>query len=140
MKYKLEVKSELKSLSVISDFLSESIKKYGITKMSVPDVLLAVDEACTNVIKHSYKKEEDGVIILQCYVSEDKFIVKIKDWGKPFEITSIQKPDLKADYRKRKIGGLGVYLMNEIMDEIEYSFNKKKGNILTMKKSIRGGT
>jgi serine/threonine-protein kinase RsbW len=98
---------------------------------------MAVDEACTNIIKYAYS-EEGGVITLTCELQGNDFVVIIRDRGKPFDPSSVPPPDLEADLDERKIGGLGIYLMGKLMDDVSYSFDAKKGNTLVMRKMLIG--
>jgi len=66
----------------------------------------------------------------------DNLVINVNDNGKPFAPDTIPPPDLDADLEKRRVGGLGIYFMKKIMDEVSYSFDSVAGNRLTMKKSI----
>jgi len=101
------------------------------------EVQTAVDEACTNIIKYAYS-EEGGVITITCESQDNDFVVTIRDNGKPFDPSSVPPPDLEADLDKRRIGGLGIYLMKKLMDDVSYSFDARKGNILVMRKTLAG--
>jgi anti-sigma regulatory factor (Ser/Thr protein kinase) len=63
----------------------------------------------------------------------------LNDRGKQFDPRSVPPPDLEADVENRKIGGLGVHLINRLMDEVSYSFDDRSGNTLTMKKRLSLG-
>ncbi|MBN2463705.1 MAG: ATP-binding protein [Dehalococcoidia bacterium] len=132
----LNVDARLENLSVIADFISGSMSQLGIEE-GVFEVQLAVDEACTNAIKYAYS-EEGGVITITCDVQGNDFVVTIRDKGKPFDPSSVPPPDLGTDLDKRKIGGLGMYLMGKLMDDVSYSFDAEKGNTLVMRKMLPG--
>jgi anti-sigma regulatory factor (Ser/Thr protein kinase) len=104
-------------------------------RTGVFEVQTAVDEACTNIIKYAYSGG-NGLIEITCEKLDDYFVVTIRDNGKPFDPTSVPPPDLEADLNDRKVGGLGIYLMKEMMDDVSYSFDAKKGNKLVMRKKI----
>ena len=76
------------------------------------------------------------VITLICELAGEDFIVTIRDRGKPFDPSSVPSPDLEADLDKRRVGGLGIYFMRKLMDEVSYNFDAKKGNELTMRKRL----
>jgi len=132
----LKIDARLENLSLIADFISSSMSQLGI-KAGVFEVQTAVDEACTNIIKYAYF-EEGGIITITCEVRDNDFVVTIRDRGKPFDPSSVPPPDLEADLDKRRIGGLGIYLMRKLMDDVNYSFDAKKGNILVMRKTLTG--
>ena len=134
-RFEIEVKSELKSLAVIGDFIAETLNKFGSDQATIYQVQLAADEACTNIIKYAYLGGEENISLVLELVNGD-LIVTITDRGKPFDPSSIPPPDLSSDLDKRKVGGLGIYFMRKLMDEITYSFDARLGNRLTMKKGL----
>ncbi len=103
--------------------------------VGVLEVQTAVDESCTNIIKYAYS-EKGGTITIACTTEDNYLIVTIKDKGKPFDPSLVPMPDVNEDLNKRKIGGLGIYLMRKLMDDVNYSFDTKKGNTLVMRKKI----
>jgi serine/threonine-protein kinase RsbW len=132
----LKTDAKLKNLSVIADFISSSMSQLGV-EAGVFEVQTAVDEACTNIIKYAYSKGV-GIITINCEMQGNDFVVTIRDKGKPFDPSSVPPPDLEADLDKRKIGGLGIYLMRIMMDDVSYSFDAEKGNTLVMRKMLTG--
>ena len=135
-RFELEVDSRLENLSVISDFIGKAMRQAGAKEEDIAEVQLAVDEACANIIMHAYSGRE-GIIKLGLELAGDDLIVDIGDRGKPFDPTSVPPPDLEADLNERRIGGLGMYFMKKVMDEVSYSFDPEKGNRLTMRKHLR---
>ena len=132
----MRIDAKLENLSVIADFISRSMRQLGI-ETGVFEVQTAVDEACTNIIEYAYS-EEGGIITITCEMQDNDFVVTIRDKGKPFDPSSVPPPDLEADLDKRKIGGLGIYLMGKLMDDASYSFDAEKGNTLVMRKMLTG--
>ena len=134
-RFELKVDSKLENLSIISDFITKVMSQIGAKGRSISDVQLAVDEACTNIIRHAYSERKDIITIALEIVDED-LIVTITDRGEPFKPDSIPPPDLESDVGERKIGGLGIYFMRKLMDEVSYSFDAEEGNKLTMRKHL----
>jgi len=132
----LKIDAKLDNLWVIANFVATSMKRLGI-KEGIFEAQLAVDEACTNIVKYAYSGR-GGIITVTCELKEGNFVVTIRDKGKSFDPASIPLPDLDADLDKRKIGGLGIYLMRKLMDDISYSFDAEKGNTLIMRKTMTG--
>jgi serine/threonine-protein kinase RsbW len=128
----LKIDARLESLPKINDFIVAALKQLG-TEKELHNVQLAVDEACTNIIKHAYC-DEGGPITISCGLQGGRLIITIKDKGNPFDPTSIPPPNLESDIHERKIGGLGMHLMRKLMDEVCYSFDITEGNKLVMKK------
>ena len=101
----------------------------------IPKVLLAVDEACTNIILYAYP-ERKGYIRLACCLNHNDFVISIRDKGKPFNPCSVPPPELDVNLDDRRVGGLGIYFMRKFMDEISYRYDPKIGNQLTMRKHV----
>jgi len=134
-KFKLKVEANLENLSVISSVVSEAMNQAKIDAAIIAKVLLAVDEACTNIALYAYP-ERKGYIRLTCWLNHDDFVISIEDKGKPFNPCSVPPPELDAKLDDRKVGGLGIYFMRKFMDEISYKYDPKTGNQLTMRKHI----
>jgi len=134
-RFELKVDNRLEYLSIIRDFISRAMRQIGAKERSISEVQLAVDEACTNVIMHAYSGRK-GMVKLALELVGDDLIVTIRDRGKPFDPGSVPPPDLGADLNERRIGGLGMYFMRKLMDEVSYSFDAEEGNKLTMRKHL----
>ncbi len=134
-RFELKVDSRLENLSIISDFITKVMRQIGAKGRSISEVQLAVDEACTNIIRHAYSERKD-IITIALEIADEDLIVTITDRGKPFEPSSVPPPDLESDVGERKIGGLGIYFMRKLMDEMSYSFDVEEGNKLTMRKHL----
>lgn len=114
------VKSSTDNLAQIRDFTKSAAQKCCFEEDSVGKIILAVDEACTNVIKHAYKYSPDGEIIISIKFENGKFSISITDEGTHFDPTQIPEPDLREYYKQKRIGGLGMFLMKRLMDEVKY--------------------
>jgi serine/threonine-protein kinase RsbW len=79
----------------------------------------------------------DGVLDLSCGMEADTIKIILIDYGEPYDPSEIPMPDIKADLSERKIGGLGIFLMRKLMDEVQYEPKSNKSNILTMIKHKR---
>jgi serine/threonine-protein kinase RsbW len=133
---KMVVKSRTENLSEIREFINSLVRKIGISPEVSEDIILAVDEACTNIIKHSYKYFPDGEIIVKVKYSNNKISISIIDYGEYFHPHKIQKPDLREYYKHKKVGGLGMYLMKTLMDEVKYSSIPGKYNQVLLTKYV----
>ena len=132
----LIVKSRTNNLSKIRNFVLSVAAEANIPSNIIDDIILAVDEACTNIIKHAYKSFPDGEISISIDFSDDKFKIIIKDFGIPFNPETIPDPDLKKFYRQHRVGGLGMYLMKPLMDEVKYISVPGKYNQVMLSKKI----
>ncbi len=118
-------------LDEIRDYVGREARKARFTDKDVYSIQLATDEAASNIIEHAYAGLPNASIELTCVFEKNKLIITLIDHGKSFDITQVDEPDLKADLSQRKIGGLGIYLMRKLMDEVRYEV-KKSGNVLTL--------
>jgi len=135
----LRVKSKTENLSEIRDFVSTNALAAGMPAATIDNMILAVDEACTNIIKHAYKLSPQGEIIIKIDYDEEKFTITIIDYGKSFEPERVPRPDLQKYYREHKVGGLGMYLMKSLMDDVEYISIPGEYNQVLLSKKIRSG-
>ncbi|MFI5236990.1 MAG: ATP-binding protein [Ignavibacteriales bacterium] len=134
----IKVSSKTENLSKIRDFVGANASTAGVSQSTVENIVLAVDEACTNIIKHAYKSSPDGEIIIQIEYDESRLTITIIDYGKSFEPERIPQPDLRKYYNERKVGGLGMYLMKSLMDDVKYTSIPGKYNQVLLSKNLRG--
>lgn len=132
----LIVKSRTENLSLIRDFISSQASSSGLSAEEIENIMLAVDEACTNIIKHAYKSYPEGDIVIKLESKRDKLIISIIDHGNTFDPTGVPDPDLQKYYRNGKVGGLGMYLMKTLMDDVKYISVPGKYNKVQLSKSI----
>lgn len=134
---KLKVKSKTENLSLIRDFVSTAAIDAGVQPDVVENIILAVDEACTNIIKHAYQSFPDGELIIKTKSTLSRFVVSITDYGKSFKPKMIPEPDLQKYYRQKRVGGLGMYLMKTLMDDVKYVSVPGKYNEVLLSKNIK---
>jgi serine/threonine-protein kinase RsbW len=121
-------------LAKIGEFVTRAAGAAGLSADAVYAVEMAVDEACTNIIEHAYGGEGRGEIECTCRVNTDKLTVTLRDRGCPFDPSSVPEPDVNAALQDRREGGLGLYLIRRLMDEVHFEFTSDSGNVLTMVK------
>ncbi|HSL29398.1 MAG TPA: ATP-binding protein [Anaerolineales bacterium] len=124
-------------LDEIREFVGGIARKGGFSDKDVYNIQLATDEAASNIIEHAYENQPDGILDLSCGVRGDVITIILIDYGESFDPSEVPLPDLKADLSDRKIGGLGIFLMRKLMDEVHYEPRPDKSNILTMTKRKR---
>jgi len=130
---KLIVKSSTDNLSRIREFIRDAAKQCGFDTKTIGKITLAVDEACTNVIKHAYKYSPKGDISIKVKFADSKLSITIKDIGLHFDPTLVPEPNIKEYYKQKRIGGLGVFLMKKLMDEVTYTINKSSNQVVLVK-------
>ncbi|MEW6680483.1 MAG: anti-sigma factor antagonist [bacterium] len=135
-KLDFKVEGKIENLSKIADFIEQATQRLGLNKSKRFDVMVAVGEACENIIQHGYS-EKKGYIEIKCEMKDGDFLVRIRDWGRAFDPKSVPCPNIDAPLEQRRGGGWGIYFMKSLMDEIDYHFDSKRGNELVMLK--KGG-
>jgi serine/threonine-protein kinase RsbW len=129
-----EFEADLAQLERIGGFIASVLREFGLEEQKIFNLQLAVDEACSNIIKYAYAAAEtsgEKKIRIRCSRRDGAIAVEIKDRGKPFDPTTAAPPDLEASLDEREIGGLGIYFMKKLTDEISYAY-KDGQNVLTM--------
>ena len=124
-------------LDEIRDFVGKIAREGGFSEKDIYNIQLATDEAASNIIEHAYEGVSDGVLELSCGVKGNTITIVLVDHGESFDPSEIPMPDLKADLSERKIGGLGIFLMRKLMDEVRYETKPNNSNVLTMTKRRR---
>jgi serine/threonine-protein kinase RsbW len=122
----------LENLQDIGDFVVDCARNAGFGDADIYAIQLAVDEAATNIIEHAYKYEEAGDIHLKCEPTSYGIKIVLHDHGSPFDPNSLPEPALNVPLEQLKPRGLGVFLIRQMMDKVEYTFNSTRGNYLTL--------
>lgn len=122
------------SLVKISKFVARSVEAAGFDDPTAYCVLLAVEEACSNIINHGYGGEGKGDIKCSCEVTDDELIITLRDWSETSCPTSVPEPDFAVPLENLKLKGAGLILINKIMDEVHFESAPDNGNVLVMVK------
>jgi anti-sigma regulatory factor (Ser/Thr protein kinase) len=124
----------LDSLPAIVELAVEAAETACLNARAIYGVQLAMEEACSNIIKHAYQGQGNGDIECTFVIEQHKLTMILRDYGRPFDPDSIPPPDISARLEERGLGGLGLYFMRQLMDVIHFEFTSDSGNILTMVK------
>jgi len=127
----LRVSAELGNLSVIRRFVQETLAGLGVNHKVVADVILATDEAATNVIVHGYG-DQPGMVEIELALSGDALVICVRDQAASFDPTGVPPPDLNVPLEERSPGGMGVHLIRQLMDEVSHQTTPQGGNELIM--------
>ncbi|MBN2325209.1 MAG: SpoIIE family protein phosphatase [Spirochaetes bacterium] len=128
---KISVAAESKNLLKVRDFVVKYGKKMGLVTRQVSEVKLAVDEAVSNIIRHAYTGRP-GSVQIELKKLESAVEIRIIDEGIEFDWNSVLEPDLYRYVETRRKGGLGIWLIKKLIDEVVYERAESK-NILTMR-------
>jgi anti-sigma regulatory factor (Ser/Thr protein kinase) len=99
------------------------------------DLALVLEEVLTNVIRHGYGAGAEGGIRLSADICDGKLRLEVRDGARPFDPFSAAPPDLEADLAERPVGGLGIFLVRQLMDRLEYQ-RQEHENVLVMEKQL----
>ncbi len=127
-KQTLTIASRTEQLRAVREFVSTAAREFGFGDEEVSKIALAVDEACTNVIKHAYSYDPKGSITVVVRGRNGSFEVAIQDRGKDFDPGAVPSPDMKEYLAHFRRGGLGMHLMRSLMDRVEYSIQPGRRN------------
>jgi len=130
----LKLKANLDSAGEAMDFVEAQLERYGFADGLQPEILIAVEEIFVNIASYAYGAEEKGDVILSVAIDE-KVLIRFEDNGEPFNPLESADPDFNLPIMERKIGGLGINFVKNMMDEIDYSYTGGK-NILTIAKDV----
>jgi serine/threonine-protein kinase RsbW len=127
--------AELVSLNAFHDFIDQFCASIRLDETSSYAIKLAVDEAATNVIKHSYAGMNPGSIIVEMQAVPDRVVIHITDFGHPFEPGEPEAPDVQAMLEDRDSAGFGLFFIYKSMDQVSYA-TSADGNTLTLIKML----
>ena len=130
---KLVLPAVLKNLNPLMAFITDAAKNMGFDDKKIFHIKLASEEILVNIINYAYSKGPGDIEISFKSRGEDALVVEIADRGIAFDPLSLPEPDIHAPMEKRTIGGLGVFLVRKLMDEVAYRREEGR-NILTFVK------
>jgi serine/threonine-protein kinase RsbW len=116
--------AQFENLDRVREFVAESAEDCGLEPAAVYAVQLAVDEAFTNIIEHAYGGESLDQIECSCQMVGGDLEVTLLDCGKPFDPSLVPEPNLTAELEEREVGGIGLYFIYQLMDDVQFSFTK----------------
>jgi serine/threonine-protein kinase RsbW len=122
--------AELKNLAAIRSFVGETALSLGADSDSTQDIIQAIDEAATNTILHGYAGKPGEIeIFIEC--RGESLLLRLRDSAPYFDPTRVKPPNLSLPLEKRPLGGLGIYLIRQSIDEFHYRPLPGGGNELT---------
>lgn len=130
----LEITAKLDRLPLLSNFIGNSMVKFGLSEYQQFQVQIAVEEVVKNVIKHGTLEDNDKISV-QCQKKDNEIVIVIENPGKQFNPTNVEKLDLNTSSSKSNSGGLRLYFTKKYINKVNYEFEDDK-NVLTLIKRI----
>ena len=127
---RLRMSAKLENLGKLLGVLSDCARAQEFEQEKISKIELAAEEALVNIFRYAYPQAPGDVEII-CNLDGDRFTVEISDSGIAFDATAMPVPGLDDGDREREPGGLGIFLMKKLMDEVQYRRDKGR-NILTL--------
>lgn len=117
----IQLTSSLDHVDLARDFVAEIARAVPMTAKEIYDLELVVTEALTNVMEHAYEGDESSAVELSVTPGDAELTIVISHQGRDFDPASVPDPDMPEYLAQRRVGGLGLYLMKKLMDEVEYT-------------------
>lgn len=127
---RLRMPARLENLGRFIESLSDCARAQGFAQEKIGQIELAAEEALVNVFRYSYPGQP-GDVEMTCRLEGERFAVEIIDSGIPFDVTAMPVPEVTGGTREREPGGLGIYFIKKMMDEVRYRRDNDR-NILTL--------
>jgi serine/threonine-protein kinase RsbW len=135
MRKEIKLKNQVEELEHVARFVEEIGKELGLDMELRMNLNLVMEEMVSNIIFYAYPEGTEGTIELATESDGKELTFFLSDQGREFDPTQKKDPDLDINPAKRDIGGMGIYIVKNIMDHVSYQRLKGK-NLLIMKKVI----
>jgi sigma-B regulation protein RsbU (phosphoserine phosphatase) len=131
----LTLQNDLHAIPTLTEFVTAACEIAGFDDDMIMKMNLAIEEAVVNVINYAYPEGITGNVEVTITVDQKDFIVVVSDSGIPFDPTQKEDADITLPAEKRPIGGLGIFLVRQLMDVVSYE-RRDDQNILTLRKGL----
>ena len=135
MEKKLVIKNDIAEICKFAIFIEELSEELALAPELTFNLNLVLEEAVSNVILYAYGEEKQKEITLLANMSDNNLIFVLTDSGQEFDPTKVPDADVTLSAEEREIGGLGIFLIRQIMNTIEYQRIDGK-NVLIMGKQL----
>lgn len=135
METELTLRNEVSEISRLAAFVEGLGEELNLSPDVVFNLNLALEEAVTNVVLYAYPQGQSGDISLTASVHDNMIEFSLSDSGKSFDPTQMPDADVTLSADERQIGGLGIFLIRQIMDDVRYERAGGR-NVLTLTKFI----
>lgn len=135
MKQHIVIKNEISEISLLTDFIEQIGEQLELKPALVMSLNLVLEEAVSNIILYAYPQQMGELITIMVEKSQNLLVFTITDKGVEFNPTVVPEADITLSAQERPIGGLGIYLIKKIMNEVEYQ-RIDGNNVFTLKKIL----
>lgn len=130
-----KIPAKLGELDRVLQYIEEELNSIGCTIKSKHQISVAVEEIFVNIAHYAYPSKEGEAEICFCYSEQSKTVrISFIDSGIPYNPLEEMKPDITLSAEKRKIGGLGIYMVQKSMDQVMYEYKEGKNHLTIMKR------
>lgn len=137
MNYKYQVGCSIENLKGVRDFIRTTLKNHGVHDIQISEMVLALDEMCSNLMIHAHHCNPNELFELNISVQKGTPVVfELVDDGSVFDINQFAEPTLGNLVTEKRKGGLGIRLVKSIMDKVEYQTRSGK-NICRLTKQVQ---
>lgn len=137
MEKSIVLANEISEIGRLADFIEDMGNEFSLAPDVRFNLNLVLEEAVANIINYAYPKDEHESIYLSARMHEDSIVLVLTDTGKEFDPTMAPEVDVTLSAEERQIGGLGIFLIRQIMNEVRYERIDGK-NVLTLEKKLTG--
>lgn len=136
MQQVLNIRNDIQSLPLVNEWIEQCCEEAGLGLDWVMKFQLVIEEMVSNVIFYAYDpQQQEAAIELRFTWEAGTVSILLRDWGKPFDPTAKEDPDITLSVDDRPIGGLGIFMVKQLMDEVHYE-RVGSSNLLTLQKRI----
>lgn len=130
----IKLDSNLDHVALAADFVAEIARQVPMNTQQIHDLELVITEALTNVVEHAYEGREDCQMEVSVTHQDDQFTIVISHDGADFNPDAHADPVMKDYLAQRRVGGLGLFLMKKLMDQVEYSTDDTGKRVIKLMK------
>ena len=130
----IKITNRLEEVPQMMASIEDICAEEGIDEMTLLGINLALEEAVVNVVNYAYPEGTVGDIEMEVNADEKAITFILRDHGKPFDPTAAKEVDITLPAEERQIGGLGIHLIRNYMDEVKYDYCDGQ-NVLTLVKN-----
>ncbi len=132
----LILRNDVEQISLLEEYIESVVGTIGIDPSTAMALNLALEEAVTNVVLYAYPPGKEGKVQIDTLYNGSVLVFVISDQGIPFDPTQKEEADVTLGIEERPIGGLGIFLVKQLMDSVSYERRDGQTNVLTLTKKL----